>query len=216
MFLWTDLVELLQAGIFTFAQLFGGNLGAGVVAMSLLLRLALLPLTIQLARGSAAHRVLHARLQPDLNRLRKRFRRDPARLAEESRKLFDRHGASPLDTKGLVGSLAQAPVFLGLFSAVRRSVTQGGRFLWIADIARPDVLITALVAGLTCAATALLPHLPQQGRWLAVALPACLTLLFLSRLAAGVGLSWAASSAVGVLQALWLRRTRETLSIARS
>ncbi len=206
MTLWIEVVQLLQAGIFAFAQGFGGNVGAGIVCVSLLVRLALLPLTLHLARRSLAHRRLVERLRPQVERLRKRHRRRPERQAEAMRKLFARHGTKPVDGAGLLGGLAQAPIFLALFSAVRRSATAGGRFLWIADIARPDLWLTGLVTALTCAATVLLPELPQQGRWLMVALPAALTLMLLSRMAAGVGLYWGATTAVGVLQAALPRR----------
>ncbi len=107
MILWTELVELLQGGIFTLAQLFGGNAGAGIVGMSLLLRLSLLPLTLYLARRSTAHRALLDRLKPDLDRLRRRFRHCPEKLTEEARKLFERHGASPVDGGTFLGHLAQ-------------------------------------------------------------------------------------------------------------
>ena len=208
MTLWSELVQLLEAGIFVFAQAFGGNVGAGIVCLSLLVRLAMLPLTLYLARRSLAHRQLVERLRPAVERLRKRYRRRPERLVEETHKLFARHGARPIDGAGLLGGLAQAPIFLAVFSAVRRSVAQGGRFWWIADIARPDVLLTGLVAGLTAVATILQPQLPQQGRMLMVVLPAILILMFLSRLAAGVGLYWGATTAVGVLQAALLRRQK--------
>ncbi len=42
--------------------------------------------------------------------------------------------------------------------------------------------------------------------WLTVALPVLLSVLFLSRLAAGVGLYWGTTTAVGVVQGLLLRR----------
>lgn len=206
MTLWTELVQLLQAAIFAFAQGFGGNVGAGIVCVSLLVRLSLLPLTLYLARRSLAHRQLVEQLRPRVDRLRNRYRRRPERLAGEIRKLFARHGARPVDGAGLLGGLVQAPIFLALFSAVRRSVTRGGRFLWIADVARPDLWLAGLVTALTCAATVLQPQLPQQGRWLAVALPVFLTLMLLSRLAAGVGLYWGTTTAIGVLQAALLRR----------
>ncbi len=207
MTVWTELVQLLQAGIFASAQCFGGNLGAGIVFVSLMFRLAMLPLTMYIAQRSIAHRRLIERLQPDVDRLRKRYRRKPERLAQEMRKLFARQGASPVDGTGCVGGLAQAPLLLALFSAVRGSATRGGRFLWITDIARPDLWLTGLVAGLTAAATILQPQLPEKGRWLTIGLPAILTVIFLSRMAAGVGLYWGATSAAGVLQAVLLRRT---------
>ena len=208
MMLWSELVQFLEAGVFVFAQAFSGNVGAGIVCMSILIRLSMLPLTLYLARRSLAHRTLVERLRPQVDRLRKRYRRQPERLVEETRKLFARHGANPVDATGLVGGLAQAPIFLALFSAVRRCATQGGRFLWVGDIARPDLLLAGLVASLTGVVAILQPQLPEQGRGLLVALPTILTLMFASRMAAGVGIYWGATTAVSLVQAALLRRVR--------
>ena len=206
MTLWTAYVELLQGGIFTLAQALGGNLGAGILCLSVILRLALMPLTLRLARRSLAHRELMLKLRPELERIQRRFRKQPERLMEESGKLFAAHGARPVDGSGLLGGLVQAPVALGLFSAVRKSLSGSGGFLWIVDLARPDALLAVLAAALTWLTATLQPALPEQGRALVIALPAVMTLVFLWRMAAGLGLYWAASTAVGLLQNLILRR----------
>lgn len=122
--LWLELIELFRAGIFTFAQALGGNVGGGIVCFSLLVRLALLPLTYQLARRSLAHRSALRKLQPELERLRKRFRRQPEKLAAASRKLFEQHGTQPVDSGSLLGALAQMPVFLAWGASTLVSIAQ--------------------------------------------------------------------------------------------
>lgn len=205
MTLWPELIELLQASIFTLTQALGGNVGAGIVCFSLAARLAMLPMTIYLARRARKHRDLMRRLQPELEALRERWRRKPERLARETMKIFQRHGARPVDVGGLLGGLAQMPIVFALFSAVRKSVTGGGRFAWIADIARPDAALAVLVAALTYVSMRVQPDLPEQGRVLMTVLPTLMALIFLWRMAAGVGLYWGAQAAVGLLQSAILR-----------
>lgn len=204
MALWSEFVDLLQAGIFTMALVFGGNVGAGIVSFSLLVRLAMLPLTLHLARKSLQHRAAIERLRPELERLRKRFRQQPRRLAEETARLFEQRKVRPVDSGGLLGGLGQMPLMIGLFTAVRRIAR--GRFLWIADIARPDILLAAGVSALTAALVMLQPNLPEQGRGWLLTLPVVISLVSLSKMAAGVGLYWGASSAVGLVQVGILRR----------
>ena len=106
------------------------------------------------------------------------------------------------------------PVLLALFSAVRRVSTQGGRFLWIGSIARPDFILAGLVAALTGAAVAFGPQSMPQGRALLIILPTVVTLVALSQMAAGIGLSWGVSSLASLLQAIVLRRGRRPLESA--
>src|SRR5437762_2198885 len=52
--MWVGFVELIRAGIFAAAHLCNGSLGGGVLVVSFVLRLGLLPLTLLVAAASAA------------------------------------------------------------------------------------------------------------------------------------------------------------------
>ena len=206
--MWTAFVELLQAMLGTATQVFGGNLAAGIIAASLTLRLALLPLTYRMARASQRRAALLRELQPELQRLQARYRKDPARLMTEHQALFRRHGLSLVDGRSLLGGLVQTPIVLGMYTAVRHAISgaAGGRFLWIQNITRPDPLLAILVASLTYAMMQLSPQLHQQGSQLLVLVPAVITFVFLLKLSAGFGLYWGASTLVGTVQNLMLNR----------
>ena len=49
MLLWSLFLELLRVVLFAFAHVCGGSLGGGIVILSLVIRLALLPLTLRMA-----------------------------------------------------------------------------------------------------------------------------------------------------------------------
>lgn len=207
--IWDQLVDLLRTAIVAGAQACGGNVGAGIAGVSLVVRMAVFPLTLRLARLSAAHERLMRKVRPELDRLREKYRSRPERLAEEMRRVFAREGASPAPLAGCVGTLGQFPLLLGLFSAVRACAAAGGRFLWIRNIARPDVFLAIAVTALTSATLALGSNPAQPGRMLMLLVSAAITLWVLSRMAAGIGLYWGVSSLVSLLQAAILRR--ETL-----
>jgi len=206
MFVWDQFVDLLRAAIFAYSQACGGSVGTGIVAVTLLVRLAMLPLTLRLARLSAAHQGAMRKLKPELDKLKSRFRDRPDRLAEETRRLFQREGVSPLPVGGCAGMLVQVPIFLGLFTAVRRCAALGGRFLWIRNIARPDLLLTAAVTALTSATLIVGAHGPDQNKWLMAAVSAIVTFIVLVTMPAGVGLYWGASGLVSLLQSALIRR----------
>lgn len=213
MHVWTHFVDLLRESMFAYAQMTHGNLAFGIMAVTLLARLAIVPLTLRLARRVAAHQAVMRRVQPELESLRRRFAHDPRRLAEETERLLTRHGASLVPLSGCLGALAQTPLLLGLFAAVRQCAALGGSFMWIRDISKPDIALAVLVAALTGASMAAGPQPDSIAptRVMMVALPAVFTAIALWQLAAGVGLYWGVSSAVGVAQGLILRHmTRNT------
>lgn len=204
--LWSLFVGSIQAGLFVLAHLYGGNVGLAIITLSFVVRLALLPLTLRIARRSQQQQMRLQEIQPELQRLKERYRNQPEKLSQKTMELYKAHGIRMLEGTGLLGSFVQLPVFAGLFSAIKQGVGNGGRFLWIADISQPDIFLALIIAALTFASSLLLPNPQPQARSLSLILPAVLTLFFVWRLSAGLGLYWAASSLVGLLQAALMRR----------
>lgn len=204
---WSDVVDLLRALIFGVAHVCNGSVGVAVILVSLAIRLALLPLTLRLARRAAAHRERLQELQPEVERLQRRYPNDPAALWRETAAFYRRRGVKQVDLAGMLGAVAQAPVFIALYSVLRRGLGSGIKFLWIADSAVPNAVLSILVAALATASIAAGPAMgsrPTQVIFLA--LMGAMTLWFLSSTSALFALSTGAGSAVGMLQGFLLRR----------
>ena len=208
MVVWDQCVDLLRAAIFAYAQACGGNLGVGIVGVTFLVRMVMFPLTLRLARISAAHQELMRKLKPELDRIRERFRNKPERMRQEMQRVFQREGVSPLPLKGCLGAVAQMPILLALFAAVRGCVPAGGRFLWIRNIAKPDLVLTVAVTALTYATVAIGASSTNQNKALTIAIPAMITFFVLLRMSAGIGLYWGVSSMASLLQTTIIRRER--------
>lgn len=209
MALWSGFVDLLQLCIFGLTHLYGGHLGPAILTFALLARLTLLPLTLRLALRSRAQARAMKRLRPALDALRERWKEDPARLGQETLALYERKQVSPLDPVLLKGSLVQAPLFLGLFKAIRGVLSGAvGRqpFLWIGNLASPDLFLAMGAAGVVGLGVAVgAPEHAAGGR--ALLLVAFLgTFFMLTRLSAGFGLYVGASGIVSLLQGLMVRR----------
>jgi YidC/Oxa1 family membrane protein insertase len=202
MTMWHEAVEILREAMFAYAHATSGNLGAGILTVTFLARLALFPLMLRLARAAAAHQDRLKTIQPELDALKARFKTNPQRMAQETRAVFAREGIPMLPLAGVLGALAPAPVLLALYSAARQCAAIGGRFLWIADISRPDRLLAAIVAALSVAAAWLAPVPAGQNRTLMTLLPAVVTIVVLTKMSAGIGLYWGLSSAVGAAQSV--------------
>ena len=202
----SSFVHPFAEGLARLAQLLGGSYGLAVIAVAVVVRLALLPLSLRLAeQGWHRQRRMQA-LKPALDALRERHARDPLAYAQAAQALQKQHGITSGLGGGLLVSAVQAPLAIGIYAAIRQSIAAAGSFLWIPRLARPDLLLALAVAALTWAAIALNPALPAQVKTALQMLPVLVSFLMVWHLAAGFGLYWAGSSSVNVLQAVLLRR----------
>jgi YidC/Oxa1 family membrane protein insertase len=205
---WTDFVELIRAAIFGASHVVGGSLGGGILLVSFAVRLGLLPWTLRIARRAQLQQRRLADLAPELERLKKRWEKDPARLMSATQSLYKQHGVRLLDAGTLASVLVQWPLFAGLFTAVRRGLGSKIRYLWIADLASPNALLVLVVAIASGVAGALTPSASTSTApnttWMIVA--AAMTMLFLASTSSALALSVGAGSAVSALQNWLLRR----------
>jgi YidC/Oxa1 family membrane protein insertase len=205
---WNNLVGGLATLLCMLSQLYGGNLGMAILTVSVIVRLALLPLTLRMARHAHAQQKLLFKLKDEIARLRKKHKADPQRLASETAELYRKHGVRPLGKGNLTGSLVQFVVGAGLYSAIRRNLCSGGRFLWIRNLSQPDAFLVLLTGAITFVASAIGQHMPEQNRMLTNVIPAIMTVVLAWRLSSAVVLYWAASAATNGLQGLILRRAK--------
>jgi YidC/Oxa1 family membrane protein insertase len=205
MLFWSAFLELLRVALFALAHVCGGSLGGGIVMLSLIVRLALLPLTLRLALRARAHQAVLQRLRPQLEALNKRHATEPAKLMQATRDLYAANGIGVTPKGTLVGALVQMPIGAGVYQTVAAITKRAARFLWIHDLSRPDALVASVAAGLVGAAVMAAPSSTPSR--ITAALAAAGTFLIAWRLSASVGLYWVASNIVGVVQSLLVRRS---------
>ena len=204
---WSDLIDVLRATILGVAQVCNGSVGVAVILVSLAVRLALLPLTLRLARRARDHQRRLSALKPLLERIQRRYANDPAGLWRETGRVYRNGGVSPIDGRGMLGGVAQAPVFIALYSALRRGLGEA-RFLWIADTSVANGVLTLLVAILTgiAVASSPAPESARNAQILTAVVIAAMTMWFLGSTSALFALSTGTGSLVSMLQSWILRR----------
>lgn len=114
---WSALVDWLQNFIVVTGDVLGGPL-LGVLAVTLGLRLALVPLMLPLAIRARERQKVMGLMRPEMRALKEQFRKEPDRLQKEIEALHKRHGLSMVDLPALFGALIQLPVLVALFQAV--------------------------------------------------------------------------------------------------
>lgn len=206
--MWAAFVEVLRAAIFSAAHVCGGSLGGGILLVSAVVRIALLPLTLKLARRAREQQAKLAALKPELDALQRRYANDPRRMMREIRALQAQNGIKMFTPAMVLSFAIQSPLLGGLFAAVRNGLGSKVRFLWIADLARPDATVLLGVAALTAwgvSGSATPPgQAAHQNAMMVVAVGA--TMFFLWSASSAVALSWGAGSVLSVLQNWILNR----------
>jgi len=120
------------------AALFGygrGNWGVAIILLTLLVKLMMFPL----GRKQALMAQRSQELQPYLKQIQEKYKDDKEKQTKETFALYKKHGVNPVS--GCVPALIQLPIFVGLWQALNTSVAlRHASFLWINDLAAPDML----------------------------------------------------------------------------
>ena len=206
MLAWNSFVGLLSVVLSLLTSAYGGNLGWAIVTLSLVTRLALLPFAMRVARRTQAQQRVLAKLDPDIRKLMAKYKSRPQRLSAELRDLYQRHNVKTADPFRVVMTVLELLVGAGVYSAIKRGLSAGGRFFWVRDLAQPDWVLAITTAAFSFGASFLAPHLSQSSRLATAALVGTVTLLFVWRLASGVVLYWLASTTVSGVQTIMLSR----------
>lgn len=92
------------------------NFGIAIIAFTLLVRLALVPLTVKQSRQIKAM----GALQPKMKEIQDRYKGDRQRASQETMKLYREQGVNPL---GCLGPMfIQFPIWIGLYQAILQTV----------------------------------------------------------------------------------------------
>src|ERR1700759_1266457 len=119
--LWLAFVEVVRFALFATAHVLGGSIGAGILAFSLALRVAMLPLTISATRKMREQQARLRRLAPELKQVSKQFKTDPVRLQKETAALYQKNGVSMAPT-GMRAALVQWPIGAAIYNSLRSGV----------------------------------------------------------------------------------------------
>jgi YidC/Oxa1 family membrane protein insertase len=139
------LTNAIEYGWFTFAAkplfalllwLYGifGNWGWAIVALTLIIRMILYPLTY---KGMVSMQKIKE-IAPKIKELQAKYKGDPQRMNAAVMDMYKKHGANPLG--GCLPMLLQIPVFFAIYRVLLNAVElQGAEWaLWITDLSRMD------------------------------------------------------------------------------
>lgn len=152
-----ELTDVVEYGFFTFIAKplfsllsflhgFFGNWGWAIVAMTVIVRLALYPLTY---KGMVSMNKLKE-LAPKVKELQKKYGDDKQKLNMHMMELYKKHGANPMG--GCLPILLQIPVFFAVYRVLQNAIELKGAewILWVHDLAVMDpYFILPIAMGIT-------------------------------------------------------------------
>jgi YidC/Oxa1 family membrane protein insertase len=219
----------------------GENLGLGIIALTVLIRLILLPLS---AQGVRAQRELQV-LQPEIDKLRVEYKDQPEELNKKIFALYQEHKVNPLGS--CLPLLIQLPVLILLYNVIISGIKANHLDLLYRFVPAPEHLNTiflginlndpsiplAIISGLlqfvqtwqlmrrqTPAKTTQLtdPQAPkpvkdssQQMSQTMAYLMPLLTVYIGTKFPAGLAIYWVVTTLFSIAQQWWLFRTKPSL-----
>jgi YidC/Oxa1 family membrane protein insertase len=203
MHIWTLWLDALRSLVDVLSTETGLGLGLAIITATLLLRILLLPISWSAAYRGCIRQKRMMKLQPELQQLKEKYAKEPNLYMQKMTELYRKHGLSFVDGKSLLGGLAQMPLLLGMFQALR-NVGDGARFLWVPNLLKPDVLL-ALIAGLTTALVITVnPDLPEQMRLFMILVPSVIAIVAALKFCSALSLYWVASNCFTTAQTVAL------------
>ncbi|MNH88909.1 Membrane protein insertase MisCA precursor [compost metagenome] len=127
-----------------FADHLWGQYGLSILVVTIIIRFIILPLTLKQYRSSKRMQDL----QPEMKKLKEKYKDDAKKQQEETMKLFQTNGVNPL--AGCFPILVQMPILIALYQAIMRNQDiHTHTFLWL-NLGSPDkYYILPLIAALT-------------------------------------------------------------------
>ena len=129
-----------------------GNYGISLIILTVIVKLALYPLYAKQIKSTANM----SEMSEKAKEIQNRYANDKEKMNEEMQKLYAETGFNPMS--GCLPMLIQFPIIMGLFALLRNPMkymptetmmfANHESFLWIKDLAQPDLWILPIAAGL--------------------------------------------------------------------
>ena len=187
---------------------FSGNWGLAIILLTLIVKLALYPLSAAGYKSMANLR----RVAPQLKKIQERYSNDREKLQKEMMEMYKREGANPLG--GCLPMLLPMPIFIALYWVLLEAVElrHAPFMLWIEDLAvmDPYFVLPILMAGTMYFMQTLNPQVgdPMQIKMMK-AMPFVFLFLFLW-FPAGLVLYWLVNNILSIAQQWYVIRQTES------
>ena len=127
-----NLLKQFLALLLTTTDKYVGNFGVSIIIVTILIKIALLPLTLKQDKSMKEMK----KIQPELEKLKEKYANDKQMLNIKTMELYKEHKVNPLG--GCLPLLLQLPILFALFGVLRSGIIPAdSSFLWL-KLSVPD------------------------------------------------------------------------------
>lgn len=184
------------------------NYGWVIVLFAFLVKIITLPLSMKSFKSMQAMKVL----QPELEKLKAQYKKNPQQMNQETMKLYKKHGVNPM--AGCLPMLPQMPLFFALFSVFRSTILlRDAAWIWfIDDLSRgaqsftdPYMLLVVFMVAAQFVSQKMTMGANPQNKMMMYFMPLFMGFIFRS-FASGLVLYWTCFSVLSLLDWLLFKR----------
>ncbi len=188
------------------------NYGLVIILFALFVKIITLPLSMKSFKSMQAMRVL----QPKIEELKKKHKKNPQVMNKEVMKLYKKHGVNPIS--GCLPMLPQMPLFFALFSVFRSTILlRDAPFVWfMTDLSLgassptdPYIILVIIMVVAQFVSQKLTMPSTQQNKALGYIMPLFFGFIFY-KFAAGLVLYWTCFSVFSLLDYVLFKRKKNT------
>lgn len=215
---WFSFIAIPLLHVLNLSHRFTGNYGIDIILLTVLIKILFIPLTQRSIRSMREMQ----KLQPQMAKIRERFKDNSEQMNKEIMELYRRHKVNPLG--GCLPMVLQTPVFIGLYEALLNTVElrHAPFALWINDLSAPDRLgalqlpyvqhagipvLTLFMGASMFVQQWMTPSAgdPQQQRAMMI-MPLIFTFMFVN-FPSGLALYWLVNNLLTIAQQYYMNRT---------
>jgi YidC/Oxa1 family membrane protein insertase len=133
------------------ASWLNGAFGLSIIVITLLVRLALMPLMLKQMKSSMHMREKMNEMKPEMDAIKEKYKgnkdkESQTKMQQETMQLYQKHKMNPLSSLGCLPMIIQFPIFIGLYYAIRRTPEIAAHsFLWF-NLGQTDVILPFIAA----------------------------------------------------------------------
>ena len=200
-----SLLHFLMEALYNLTDQFGfGNYGLAIILLTIIVKVAVYPLTVKQLRSMKAMQ----ELQPELQKLQTKYKNNPQAMQMKLAELYKEKGVNPL--AGCLPLLIQMPILMGMYYALFNfdygNVTPS--FLWLPSLSEtdPTPILPLLAAGTTLIQQKMSTmQQTQQTKILMIVMPLFIGWLSMT-FPSGLALYWVTMNFVQIAQQWWINR----------
>ncbi len=181
-----------------------GSYGLAIILLTIIVKVALYPLTVKQIKSMKAMQ----EIQPELQKLQEKHKNNPQMLQMKMMELYRDKGVNPM--AGCLPLVIQMPILMGMYYALYNFDYGGAApsFLWLPSLSEtdPNYILPVLAAATTLIQQKMTTmQQTQQTKMLMIVMPLFIGWLSLT-FPSGLVLYWVTMNVVQIVQQWWIYR----------